>query len=228
MKVLHAERATSIGAARPLRGVADALTGEHARGVVHRDISPLFGQDLNRWGQLDPGRCGGRNSKRYVAWTPTTMHPGGQHDLGLAVGRPPPPLSATLKSFEVHEIPLVDSVRAGGTNARLLQRVSAHDARTARFRYRSDKSEVPTAGTETVDPLEFLARVLCASPDMGHVTTRHSAGIGPHGDRRAQDSRGALARSAIAPYSRRIANRPRLRFLSQGRWRASGWRWSAC
>jgi hypothetical protein len=38
--------------------------------------------------------------------------------------------------------------------------------------YRSDKSEGPTAGTETADPLEFLARVLVHIPDQGHVTTR--------------------------------------------------------
>jgi hypothetical protein len=39
--------------------------------------------------------------------------------------------------------------------------------------YRSDKSEGPTVGTETVDPLEFLARVLVHIPDTGHVTTRY-------------------------------------------------------
>ena len=39
--------------------------------------------------------------------------------------------------------------------------------------YRSDKSGGPTAGTETVDPLEFLARVLVHIPDKGHVTTRY-------------------------------------------------------
>ena len=39
--------------------------------------------------------------------------------------------------------------------------------------YRSDKSEGPTAGTATVDPLEFLARVLVHIPDKGHVTTRY-------------------------------------------------------
>jgi len=31
----------------------------------------------------------------------------------------------------------------------------------------------PTAGTETADPLEFLARVLVHMPDKGHVTTRY-------------------------------------------------------
>ena len=39
--------------------------------------------------------------------------------------------------------------------------------------YRSDKSDGPTAGTETVDQLEFLARVLVHIPDKGHVTTRY-------------------------------------------------------
>ena len=38
--------------------------------------------------------------------------------------------------------------------------------------YRSDKSEGPTAGTETADPLEFLATVLVHSPNKGHVMTR--------------------------------------------------------
>ncbi|MFN7529935.1 MAG: transposase, partial [Gemmatimonas sp.] len=33
-------------------------------------------------------------------------------------------------------------------------------------------SEGQTAGTETADPLEFLARVLVHIPDQGHVTTR--------------------------------------------------------
>ena len=39
--------------------------------------------------------------------------------------------------------------------------------------YRSDKSAGPTAGTETADPLEFLARVLVHIPDKGHDTTRY-------------------------------------------------------
>jgi len=39
--------------------------------------------------------------------------------------------------------------------------------------YRSDTSDGPTAGTETADPLEFLARVLVHIPDKGHVTTRY-------------------------------------------------------
>jgi Putative transposase/Transposase zinc-binding domain len=39
--------------------------------------------------------------------------------------------------------------------------------------YRSDKSVGPTAGTETVDPLAFLARVLVHIPNKGQVTTRY-------------------------------------------------------
>ena len=38
--------------------------------------------------------------------------------------------------------------------------------------YRSDKSEGPTAGTETADPLEFLARVLVHIPDKGQLSPR--------------------------------------------------------
>ena len=38
--------------------------------------------------------------------------------------------------------------------------------------YRSDTSAGPTAGTETADPLEFLARGRVHIPDTGHVTTR--------------------------------------------------------
>ena len=41
------------------------------------------------------------------------------------------------------------------------------------MRYRSDKSDGPTAGTETGDPLELLARGLVRIPDKGHVTTRY-------------------------------------------------------
>ena len=57
--------------------------------------------------------------------------------------------------------------------------------------YRSDKSEGPTAGTETVDPLEFLARVLVHSADRGHVTPRY------HG-RYAHHPRGVRGKAAPA------------------------------
>ena len=49
----------------------------------------------------------------------------------------------------------------------------AHDRTERTVTYRCDKSEGPTAGTETADPLEFLARVLAHIPDKGQVTTRY-------------------------------------------------------
>ena len=48
----------------------------------------------------------------------------------------------------------------------------ADDAGTGHVTDRSDKSGGPTAGSETVDPLEFLARVLRHLPDTGQVTQR--------------------------------------------------------
>ena len=48
-----------------------------------------------------------------------------------------------------------------------------YDRAATTVTYRSDKSEGPTAGTETADPLEFLARVLVHIPDKGQVTTRY-------------------------------------------------------
>ena len=39
--------------------------------------------------------------------------------------------------------------------------------------YRSDKTEGPTAGTEKLDPLEFLARLVTHIPDKRQVMTRY-------------------------------------------------------
>ena len=67
---------------------------------------------------------------------------------------------------------------------------------------RSDKSEGPTAGTETVDPLAFLARVLVHIPDKGHVTTRYYGWYAnrPRGMRRqAESATGAPPVIASAP-----------------------------
>ena len=63
--------------------------------------------------------------------------------------------------------------------------------------YRSDKSEGPTAGTETADPLEFLARVLMHIPDKGHVTTRY---YGWYANRpRGMRGKAATAAAAVPP-----------------------------
>ena len=69
--------------------------------------------------------------------------------------------------------------------------------------YRSDKSEGPPAGTETADPLEFLARVLVHIPDKGHVTTRYDGWYAnrPRG-RRQQAEPAAAGAPAIVPAPR--------------------------
>jgi len=68
-----------------------------------------------------------------------------------------------------------------------------YDRAATTVTYRSDKSEGPTAGTETADPLEFLARVLVHIPDKGHVTTRYYGWYAnrPRGMRRRAESAGA-------------------------------------
>ena len=74
-----------------------------------------------------------------------------------------------------------------------LERLTYDRAATA-VTDRSDKSEGPTAGTETADPLEFLARVLVHIPDKGHVTTRY---YGCYANR--PRARRATARCASSP-----------------------------
>ncbi|MDP1859762.1 MAG: transposase [Gemmatimonadaceae bacterium] len=70
--------------------------------------------------------------------------------------------------------------------------------------YGSDKSDGPTAGTETADPLEFLARVLVHIPDKGHVTKRYDGWHAnrPRGLRRQAESAEAGAPPAIVPAPR--------------------------
>ena len=70
--------------------------------------------------------------------------------------------------------------------------------------YRSDKSEGPTAGTETVDPLEFLARVLVHIPGKGQVTTRYDGWYAnrPRGMRRQAEPAEAATPPAIVPEPR--------------------------
>ncbi len=70
--------------------------------------------------------------------------------------------------------------------------------------YWSDKSDGPTAGTETADPLEFLARVLEHIPDKGHVTTRYYGWYAnrPRGMRDKAASATANGPPAIVPAPR--------------------------
>jgi len=70
--------------------------------------------------------------------------------------------------------------------------------------YRSDKADGPTEGTETVDPLEFLARVLVHIPDKGHVTTRYDGWYAnrPRGMRGTAATAAAAVPPAIVPAPR--------------------------
>ena len=92
--------------------------------------------------------------------------------------------------------------RYGAPNPVALERMT--DDRTAEaVTYRSDKSEGPTAGTETADALEFLARVVVHIPDKGQVTTRYYGWYAnrPRGMRRRAERAGAAPAvpMAIAP-----------------------------
>jgi hypothetical protein len=50
----------------------------------------------------------------------------------------------------------------------------AYRADTSTVTYQSDKANGPTAGAETVDALEFLARVVSHIPNQGQVLQRYS------------------------------------------------------
>ena len=79
-----------------------------------------------------------------------------------------------------------------------------YDRTATAVTHRSDKSEGPTAGTETVDPLEFLARVLVHIPDKGHVTTRYYGWYAnrPRGMRETVEPAAADGPPAIVPAPR--------------------------
>ena len=86
-------------------------------------------------------------------------------------------------------------------NSVALERLMYDRAATA-VTHRSDKSEGPTAGTETVNPLEFLAGVLVHIPEKRHVTTQHCGWYAnrPRGNRGKSES--AAVRPAIVPTPR--------------------------
>ena len=90
-----------------------------------------------------------------------------------------------------------------GRNPVALERLT-YDRAATTVTYRSDKSEGPTAGTETADPLEFLARVLTHIPDKGHVTTRYYGWYAnrPRGIRRQAEPAAADAPAPIVPAPR--------------------------
>ena len=113
--------------------------------------------------------------------------------------------------------------RYGARNPVALERLT-HDRTAKAVTYRSDKSEGPTAGTEPVDPLEFLARVLVHSPDQGHVTTRSDGWYAnrPRG-RRDKAAHGVPPRRGPrraagrhAPLARPLTPRPSREYASPG------------
>ena len=114
--------------------------------------------------------------------------------------------------FHVHTavwVPEVDRafatrlVRYCARNPIALERLT-YDRAAKAVTYRSDKSEGPTAGTETADPLEFLARVLVHIPDQGHVTTRYYGWYAnrPRGMRRQAEPAAVDAPPMIIPAPR--------------------------
>ena len=74
-----------------------------------------------------------------------------------------------------------------------------YDAEVEQVTYRSDKAEGPTAGTATVDPLEFLARLVTHIPEPGQVMQRYYGWYASRtrGARRRQASDAAEAPVAI-------------------------------
>ena len=85
-----------------------------------------------------------------------------------------------------------------------------YDAEVEQVTYRSDKAEGPTAGTATVDPLEFLARLVTHIPEPGQVMQRYYGWYASRtrGARRRQASDAAEAPVAIVEpvdWSRRAA-----------------------
>ncbi len=108
--------------------------------------------------------------------------------------------------FHVHDAVLVPDgdvafalrlARYCARNPVALERLQ-YDASARQVRYRSDQRDGPTAGTETVDPLEFLARVMAHVPNKHQVMTRYY-GYYANRVRGARRGRGETAGAADAP-----------------------------
>ena len=88
--------------------------------------------------------------------------------------------------FHVHDAVLVPDgdvafalrlARYCARNPVALERLE-YDASERQVRYRSDKADGPTAGTERVDPLEFLARLTAHIPKDSHSPNLPVPGAG--------------------------------------------------
>ncbi|MEK7667130.1 MAG: transposase [Gemmatimonadota bacterium] len=75
-----------------------------------------------------------------------------------------------------------------------------YDPATEQLTYRSDTADGPTAGTQALDPLEFLARLLTHIPDPGQVMTRYYGWYASRtrGMRRRQAAGGVAAEEPVA------------------------------
>jgi hypothetical protein len=75
-----------------------------------------------------------------------------------------------------------------------------YDSGLDQVSYRSDKTDGPTAGTATVDPLEFLARIVTHIPNPGQVMQRYYGWYASRtrGARRRQAQGGAAAEAPVA------------------------------
>ena len=98
-----------------------------------------------------------------------------------------------------------------------LERLS-DDAEADRVTYRSDKSQGPTAGTETGDPLDFLARLVSHIPNPGQVMTRSYGWY-------ASRTRGTRRRQAAVGASETEASVATVE-LADGSLRAARYRWA--
>jgi hypothetical protein len=74
-----------------------------------------------------------------------------------------------------------------------------YDARARELRSRSDTTDGPTAGTETVDPLDFLARLTAHIPNQHQVMTRYDGYDGYDGNRVRGARKHLVAASTDAP-----------------------------
>ncbi len=92
--------------------------------------------------------------------------------------------------------------RCCARNPVALERMT-YDAEVEQVTYRSDRAAGPTAGTATVDPLEFLARLVTHIPEPGRVMQRYY---------------GWYASRTGARGGGRRATRPRRRSRSSSRW----------
>ncbi len=121
--------------------------------------------------------------------------------------------------FHVHDAVLVPDgdvafalrlARYCARNPVALERLE-YDAAERQVRYRSDKADGPTAGTETVDPLEFLARVTAHIPNKHQVMTRYYGYYANRvrGARRRREQPRARGARRQSPSAARDARTPR-------------------